>query len=386
VHSPIPTRALLEALANVARPGRDSSPALQAYLRQAYDAEHVALCGSGTQALQLALQMARRHTSDAAVALPAFTCFDVATAAVALEARIALYDVDPETLAPDMDSVRRVLRGGARTLVVASLFGLSPDWDELSSCAAANDAVLVEDAAQGHGGRWRNQVLGSLAPLSVLSFARGKGWTGGRGGALLVRDGFGSPAVSAPVRAPAELEILVFAAAQRCLSSPALYAIPAAVPWLGLGETHYREPAAPTRLTRGGAALLTLSRPAAEEEATVRRNTAEWWQQSISPRPGVRMVQAHPDSDAGYLRFPLRVAGGLAGLPDPHEAVRLGVAPVYPAPLSALPEVRRRLANDGNAWPGAEELATSLVTLPTHSRLTAGERARILDLVNAAPG
>jgi perosamine synthetase len=385
VYSPIEIRAVARSV-GVAITGRgDPRPGLEATLRDAYRADQVVLCGSGTDALQLALRAARRATGDGPVALPAFTCFDVAAAAVAAGSTIMLYDIDPGTLAPDLDDVRRALRQGARAVVVAPLFGLSPDWDALNDCLAEHGAIAIEDAAQGHGASWRGRPLGALAPLSVLSFGRGKGWTGGQGGALLLRDGADSAGGAVSPGLAAELRVLIGAAAQHILGSPSLYALPAAVPWLGLGETHYRPAAAPAGITRVAAALLAASRTAAETEAADRRRVAAWWQEAIPPRDGVRTVRAHPDAEPGYLRFPLRLACGVAGLKDARPALRLGLAPVYPAPLSAVPEAARLLVVERDAWPGAEELARTLVTLPTHSRVTDRERDRLLTIMLAHP-
>jgi dTDP-4-amino-4,6-dideoxygalactose transaminase len=56
---------------------------------------------------------------------------------------------------------------------------------------------------------------------------------------------------------------------------------------------------------------------------------------------------------------------------------RLGVAPGYPTPLFTLEPFRNRVANLDDDMPGATLLAERLVTLPTHSRLTAVDLARL---------
>jgi perosamine synthetase len=381
VYSPIRTRDLLKALEAGLLQRTDPRSKLAGILRDQYRAEHVVLCGSGTQALQVALVAALRRVGECPVALPAYTCFDVGAAAVATDVPIALYDVEPGTLVPDMAGLRRVLREGARIVVVSPLFGISPDWDGLLECAAEHGAVVIEDAAQGHGARWQGRPLGSLAPLSILSFARGKGWTGGRGGAVLFRGGGFEEDLRSPPRT-AELRLVLEATAMRYLGQPALYALPSRVPWLGLGDSRYRPAPAPGAMTRSAAALLAGSRERADEEADARRRIAAWWDQHVTRREHIRKVRVDPASTPGYLRYPLGLRGGLGGIPDRAEAVRLGLAPVYPDALAALPEVRGRLVDGSGSWPGAEELAAELVTLPTHSRLTPDERSRLLDLVN----
>jgi perosamine synthetase len=356
-------------------------------------AAHAILCGSGTQALQLALMVARRWTASDAVALPAFGCYDVASAAVGSGARIHLYDVDPATLGADPDSLRRVLEEGARTVVVAPLYGIPLDWDTLAAAADRYGAVLVEDAAQGHGATWKGRPLGALGRLSVLSFGRGKGWTGGSGGALVRRGGGEDPTGGEALPAVAdgadpgigeEFRVLAAAVTQAVAARPTVYALPSAVPWLGLGETRYRQPGPIASITRAAAALALKSRGVAGEEAAARRRHGAWYAERLCSNPAVLMVSVPPGAEAAYLRFPVRLPAGLGTFPDAKRARRLGIAPGYPSTLLALEPVRARLAGASASCPGSEELVRTLVTLPTHSRLSATERRRVVQLVGSS--
>src|SRR5690606_26401684 len=178
-------------------------------------------------------------------------------------------------LAPDIVSQVRFLRAGARVVVVSPLYGIPVDWEAIQALCDAHGAVLVEDAAQGHGAAWRGRPLGALGPVSVLSFGRGKGWTGGRGGALLLR-GAAAVDVEAVDRTAAtspigEAGVLAGSLAQYVLGRPAVYALPRALPWLHLGETRYRPPVPPAPMTRTAAALLRASKDEADREAGLRR-------------------------------------------------------------------------------------------------------------------
>ncbi|HEX8361985.1 MAG TPA: DegT/DnrJ/EryC1/StrS family aminotransferase, partial [Longimicrobium sp.] len=175
-YSPLTAGAAGAALWDAAR-HPDPRTALARRLRERFGARHVALCASGTHALQCALARA----GGAPVALPAYACYDLATAAVGAGVCVALYDVDPASLAPDPASLERVLAAGARLVVVAPLYGIPVDWPALERLATVYGARLIEDAAQGHGASLGGRALGSLGEMSVLSFGRGKGWTGGGG-------------------------------------------------------------------------------------------------------------------------------------------------------------------------------------------------------------
>lgn len=380
-YSPLPLRSIVGAVRQVYVERTDPLPGARALLRQHYRADAVYLLASGTQALQLALRAAGRLTGrPLAVALPAYGCFDIASAAVGAGADITLYDVDPETLTPDLDSLTAALGDGARVAVVAPQYGVPVPWEELERCAAEVGAVLVEDAAQGHGASWGGIPLGSLGRISTLSFGRGKGWTAVHGGALLFRgpDLPEPPTIRRATETTAALGVVVGGVVQSLLGRPRWYGLPAAVPFLHLGETRYRPPRAPRNMSSIAAGVLLRTHPAAAREARLRRGVAGDWLGFLArSAPQVRPVVAA--AGAGYLRLPVLLARGFAGFRDPQHALRLGLGPGYPTTLAGLEPVRARLFGSRTHWPGAEELTQRLVTLPTHSRLTVQDRDAVLD-------
>jgi dTDP-4-amino-4,6-dideoxygalactose transaminase len=136
-------------------------------------------------------------------------------------------------------------------------------------------------------------------------------------------------------------------------------------------------------MTRTAAALLLRTRDDAAREAVRRRvNAAELLARLSSARRG-GAISIPKAGTAGYLRFPLRVRGGLAGLSDPRRALTLGAAPGYPSILAALSALHPRLVNREDRWPGAEALVRDLMTFPTHSRLTPTERAALGKLLES---
>src|SRR4029077_8214291 len=89
-----------------------------------------------------------------------------------------------------------------------------------------------------------------------------------------------------------------------------------------------------------------------------------------------RVALAPTGGTAGYLRLPL-----VTPLERTPERQSLGIVRSYPTTLAALPVIRERLSGKPGPLPGAEELAARLVTIPTHSRLTDHDRARIAETI-----
>jgi dTDP-4-amino-4,6-dideoxygalactose transaminase len=371
VSSTITARALVRALAPALSEGSRERDALEAELRRAFDASGVALVDSGTSALAMALRAAT--PVGGVVALPAYACVDIGAAAIFARLRVRLYDVDPVTLSADLDSVERVLAAGTHTIVVSHLYGYPADVRGVATLAAAHGTAVIEDAAQGAWGSLAGTRLGAFGPLAVLSFGRGKGMTGGGGGALLT---IGEPAPDALVTAIARitapassLRTLVVTTAQWALGRPALYALPSAIPALHLGETVYHPAHQPRAITSASASLVRAALARADGDLAVRRRHAEELGRAARESRDVIAITPVPGAEPGYLRFPMRLASART---ERRERPELGIVHGYPDTLADLAELRSSLIGNEMLL-GSRELQRSLVTLPTHALLTTND-------------
>jgi dTDP-4-amino-4,6-dideoxygalactose transaminase len=372
--------------AALGRVPRDARSQLTNLLKREYAASGVVLCGSGTQALQLAIAAAwRRGEARGCVALPAFGCFDLAAAAVGANVPVCFFDLEPATLSPDLRSLEGVLQGGATVVVIAPLYGMPVNWEAVAALCERHGAIVIEDAAQGHGASWRDRPLGCHGELSILSFGRGKGWTGGGGGAMLTR-GAGWPEADTPPLTPSsrmdDARTVLALTAQWTIGRPSVYRVPASLSFLRLGETVYHEPEAPRSMSRAAAALALDHHQSAESSAIRRKEVAELWREDITAGPGIVHVGAVDHAEPGYLRFPLLLARGMRGFAVLSDAARAGIAASYPIILPDLPAIRDR-HNSRGSWPGATALTRSLVTLPTHQLVADDDRLRVLELISS---
>ena len=83
-YSPLTIQALVGGLLSSPRSG--DSEQLLAAVRRRYHRDRVVLCDSGTTALALALEVGIDSAPNPLVALPAYGCYDLATAAMAIGA------------------------------------------------------------------------------------------------------------------------------------------------------------------------------------------------------------------------------------------------------------------------------------------------------------
>ncbi|HEV8400341.1 MAG TPA: DegT/DnrJ/EryC1/StrS family aminotransferase [Gemmatimonadales bacterium] len=377
VRSPLSAAALVAGARAAMGNGRSEAAVecLAALLSERYSPKGVLLTDSGTTALRAALVSALGP--GVAVALPAFACYDLVTAANGAGVPVVLYDTDPHTLAPDLLSLRMALRRNVGAIVVVHLYGYPVDLTEINALAADAGVVVIEDAAQAAGGTLHDRPLGAHASLAVLSFGRGKGMTGGGGGALLAHDEAGArilerarTVLAAPARGWSSLATL---AAQMVLEGPQVYALPAALPFLHLGETVYRRPHTPRAASPASCAVVAATWELADQEVETRRSNAARLLAAVCgvAAKGRRFEPVRPAEAArpGYLRLPVLASPEARRAAASHAARRLGVSASYPKVLSEVEQLAERCVNRDGAFPGARTLTTRLITLPTHSRL-----------------
>ncbi len=374
VYSPISFSSVLTgAGACISGKGNHARDAVRATIAAEFAPHDLVLTNSGTSALTLAILSVCEQKGRRLVALPAYGCYDVATAADGADVEVVLYDLRPDTLSPDLHSLKAALEQKPAAVVLVHLYGVPIDFDVIRSLIENHGVLVIEDAAQGQGASFRGRALGALGSLSILSFGRGKGVTGGSGGALLANDESGMTALR-----NTRLQLdpgkrgfgnLVGAAAQWFLARPSLYGIPASLPFLRLGETIYKPPYPALGMPDTAAGVLARTWSLAQKEAETRTTNGARLLESVTAYEGMQPTSVPPASKAGYLRFPVVVENRLREFFDSASARKLGIVPGYPSSLADLPGFTHRCVNGDQAFPAARTLATRLFTLPTHGML-----------------
>jgi dTDP-4-amino-4,6-dideoxygalactose transaminase len=148
----------------------------------------VLLTTSCTAALELSAMLLDLGPDDTVI-VPSFTFTSSALAFARQGARILFCDIEPDTLGLDPRHVAELLDDSVRAVVVVHYAGVACDVEGVRAVLADRpDVVVVEDAAHGLHGAWREERLGSLGRFATLSFHETKNFSCGEGGALLLND------------------------------------------------------------------------------------------------------------------------------------------------------------------------------------------------------
>lgn len=149
---------------------------LEKQLAQYAGVKHCVTCANGTDALQLALMVWNIGEGDA-VFVPDFTFFSSGEVVSAVNATPIFVDVEQDTYNIDCNSlesmIQKVVREGKLTpkvIVAVDLFGQPADYEQLRRTAQKYNMYILEDAAQGFGGRIGERRCCSFGDISTTSF------------------------------------------------------------------------------------------------------------------------------------------------------------------------------------------------------------------------
>jgi dTDP-4-amino-4,6-dideoxygalactose transaminase len=125
--------------------------------------------GSGTDALSLALRALGVGAGDEVITV-AHTFAATAEAIIAAGARPVFVDVREDTLLMDSGHLERAVTPRTRAVIPVHLYGQVCDMDAIGEVARRRGLIVVEDAAQAHGARWKGRRVGGLGRVGCFSF------------------------------------------------------------------------------------------------------------------------------------------------------------------------------------------------------------------------
>jgi len=158
----------------------------------AFEQDFAAYCGaaecvalnSGTSALHLALLASGIGPGDEVITTP-FTFVASVAAILYAGARPILVDIDPRSFTLDPAKIEAAITSKTKALLPVHLYGQSADMDPIMQIARRHGLIVIEDAAQAHGAKYKGHSVGSIGDLACFSFYPGKNLGAyGEGGAV----------------------------------------------------------------------------------------------------------------------------------------------------------------------------------------------------------
>ncbi len=143
--------------------------------------------GSGTDALHLAYILAGIKKNDEVIC-PVFTCTATNIPLLYIGAKIKFADINVEDLNISLKHVEKLITKKTKALVFVNYGGLLCDLDKINKLAKKHKLILIQDAAQSLGAKYKDKDISKYADFTIFSFQAIKHITCGDGGALCVKN------------------------------------------------------------------------------------------------------------------------------------------------------------------------------------------------------
>ncbi len=154
------------------------------FLNENFGFKNTLITHSATGALEIAALLLKEKYSNKTVYLPSYTFSSTANAFIRAGFKVEFVDINKNNMMIDFKEASKKAVGNI--LVPVHYGGHSVDMDGYSSFKKSG--VLVEDAAQGLGTKWRNKQVGLFGNLSAVSFHHTKNIQGGFAGLISIND------------------------------------------------------------------------------------------------------------------------------------------------------------------------------------------------------
>lgn len=168
---------------------------LDAKLAEYSGTTYCATCGSGTDALSLALMAWDVKPGDA-VFVSSFTFVSSAEAPVLLgatpifiDSKPDTYNMDPEDLKRAIAEVKKEGKLNLKAVIPVDIFGSPCELDEIIEIAHENGMKVLSDSCQSYGSVYKGKKAGSISDMTATSFYPTKPLAGyGDGGAVFTNN------------------------------------------------------------------------------------------------------------------------------------------------------------------------------------------------------
>jgi dTDP-4-amino-4,6-dideoxygalactose transaminase len=337
---------------------RDSAfirgPYVDAFEREfavAVDASHCISCANGTDALYIAMVALKVKPGDEVITT-AHSWISTSAMITHAGATAVFCDTDAQTFTIDPAAIESAITPRTVGIIPVHLYGQPADMDAIMAIARRYKLWVIEDCAQAHLARFKDQQIGTFGDAATYSFYPGKN-LGAMGDA------------GAIVTGRSELAERMAMLARHG----------------GLVKHQHRIEGINSRLDGLQAAILSAKLPHLARWTKARQAAAELYDSGLNQIENVVIPQVAPNRTHVYhlytIQHPQRdkLAAYL-------NAGGVQTAINYPVALPFL-EAYRRLGHRPEQFPNASRHQSRILSLPMFAEITAQQQETVVDLIRA---
>ncbi len=355
------TDAEVRSVVQTLRSGRLAlGPSVREFERliaQSAGRQHGIGVNSGTSGLHLCLDALGIGPGDEVIT-PALSFVASANCILYTGATPVFVDCDPRTLNMNSQAVERKINERTKAIIGVEVFGNPAGMAEVAAVAARNELPLIEDCAEGLGGRHRDEPIGSFGRMGVFGFYPNKQITTGEGGMIVTDDD--------------RLADLCRSLRNQGRPADSTESGLGLGSWLGHERLGYNY-----RMSEINAALGIAQIHRLAELIAARQNVAAAYTRRLMGNTDIILPTVEPDTFMSWFVFVVRLSDRFTAADRDYiiEGLRrheVGASNYFP-PIPLLPFYRRRFGYGPGDFPVAESISHRTLALPFFTRLTERE-------------
>jgi perosamine synthetase len=144
-------------------------------------------CNGGTAALHMAVAAAGVGPGDEVITTP--YSFLATPVAVLHNSAVPIFaDIDPKTYNIDPAEIEKKITPRTKALLPVHVHGVPADMDRINAIAKKHNLIVIEDACQAPGSKYKGRPAGSLGQMAAFSLNGTKNFAVGEGGLFATSD------------------------------------------------------------------------------------------------------------------------------------------------------------------------------------------------------
>ncbi|MFI4955112.1 MAG: DegT/DnrJ/EryC1/StrS family aminotransferase, partial [Gammaproteobacteria bacterium] len=175
-------RYVVDALQSSWISGGEYVERLEKDFAQYCDAPYVIAASNGTTALHMAY-LALNIGSRDEVIVPGFGFMAAANIALHVGAKPVFSEVNADSWCMTAEDVEKCITPNTKAIVPIHTYGNVCDMTPIMELATSKGLIVIEDAAEAIGSKYKGRMAGTIAPVGIYSFQATKTITTGEGGA-----------------------------------------------------------------------------------------------------------------------------------------------------------------------------------------------------------
>lgn len=149
--------------------------------------ERMLLTTSGTTALEMASILADIKPGDDVI-VPSFTFSSTANSFMLRGANPIFCDIRRDTMNIDETLIESLITPKTKAIYTVDYAGIPCDMDPINEIAKKHGLIVIEDAAQAVGSKYKGRYAGTLSEFGCYSFHETKNYVMGEGGGIVIND------------------------------------------------------------------------------------------------------------------------------------------------------------------------------------------------------